>query len=41
MIVATPDRQSVAFALAQLADDIIDIPDDAIRSMLPMRQSAA
>ena len=38
IIVATPDRPSVASALAQLADDIIDIPDDAIRSMLPMRQ---
>lgn len=41
VIVATPDRPSVASALAQLADDIIDIPDDAVRSMLPMRQSAA
>lgn len=40
VILATPDRQNVATALAQLADDIITIPDQAVRSMLPSRQAA-
>ena len=40
VILATPHRPSAASALAQLVDDIIDIPDQAIHSMLPTRQPA-
>ncbi len=37
VIIATPRRDSFAREVIQLADDIIDIPDQAIRSMLPLR----
>ena len=38
IIIATPDRQSVAQEVSQLDDDIIDIPASDVRSMFRPRQ---
>jgi uncharacterized LabA/DUF88 family protein len=37
VVIATPSRRSVARELAQLADEIIDLDEAAIRSMLKIR----
>ena len=37
VLVASPNRASVAQELAQLADVIIDISEESVRNMLPFR----
>ena len=37
VLVATPNRASVARELAQLADDVIHIPETVVRQMLTFR----
>ena len=39
IVIATPNRQSVAREVVQLADDVIDIDVDDLKSMLPARAS--
>ena len=41
VVVATPSRKSVARELAQLADDIIDLDQATVRSMLSLRSMPA
>ena len=37
VLIATPNRNSIAREVAQLADALIDIPEDSISAMLPKR----
>ena len=41
VLIATPNRDSIARELAQLADDLIDISHDKIKEMLPSRNTPA
>ena len=41
VLVATPNRQSVAREVAQLADDVIDISANDIQAMLPLRPASS
>ena len=37
VVIATPNRQSVARQVVQLADEVIDIAEDDLKLMLPIR----